>query len=144
IALNLALFAWLWWEDRADPERRFGKGHCGPITFIASPGELSVRTDNQKLAQALRELNPDLLADPSPSFSPPPTSGKPVIHQLVGEICLVCRKRIDCVTEGRLCSECGCAVHHQCFQPCPASASGPGCSWCGGDPTTRLPPDYLG
>jgi hypothetical protein len=69
---------------------------------------------------------------------------KPVIHQLVGEVCLVCRRRIGTMAEAKLCPECGCAVHHSCFRPGAPTTDTALCAGCGGDPTTRSAPSYRG
>ena len=65
-AAGLGIFAvvaalWVFRHAYMHPETRFGPGHGGPIRLAASPGSLEVATGNDKLAQALRELNADLL-----------------------------------------------------------------------------------
>jgi hypothetical protein len=63
--------------------------------------------------------------------------------QLVGQMCALCRKRIDSVAEGEFCTACGSPVHHGCV----GAGTNQGeqtCSRCGGDPSLKLPADYHG
>src|SRR5262249_37438565 len=64
-------------------------------------------------------------------------------RQLVGERCILCRKRIDSLADGAFCPTCGNAVHHACVQAQETCAKGR-CQWCGGDTSVKLPPDYHG
>lgn len=63
---------------------------------------------------------------------------RPIIEQLVGETCLVCSKRVSSVIDGRICSECGCAVHSPCMLP--GTMDDDHCSTCGGVPRQRVAP----
>jgi hypothetical protein len=76
-----------------------------------------------------------------PGVAPPKpaSSGR----QLVGEMCIVCRKRIGSIAEGGFCPVCGGAVHHGCIQA-RASDGESRCPVCGGDPSLKLRPDYHG
>jgi hypothetical protein len=64
-------------------------------------------------------------------------------RQLVGEMCIICRKRVASLVEGTFCQACGGAVHHACVRAEVSPVEGR-CSRCGGDPSLKLPPDYHG
>ncbi|HQR06337.1 MAG TPA: hypothetical protein PLN21_05920 [Gemmatales bacterium] len=87
--------------------------------------------------QVSREQRPETLA-----ASPFPVNDsryvRPTIYQLIGEMCLVCQKRIASTIEGRFCDICGCGVHNKCVKPQPPEIAGTNCSGCGGDPRTRI------
>jgi hypothetical protein len=54
------------------------------------------------------------------------------MEQLVGCTCVVCGQRISSILEGRFCSACGNALHHDCGKPVDAPADPGRCPDCGG------------
>ena len=73
-----------------------------------------------------------------------PTYQPPHIEQLIGECCLRCQKRISMAIGASLCTGCGCGVHDKCAQPPAPGSDATHCPICGGNPSTRIAPDYAG
>jgi hypothetical protein len=64
--------------------------------------------------------------------------------QLVGQMCVKCRRRIGSELDGRFCLHCGPAVHMlQCTGVSPAPPD-TNCPACGADTSLRLAPDFSG
>ncbi len=110
---------------------------------LAIPGEELAKFQGgespEKVDEAItiRGEGPTSHQETFPNAPPKPRRpvSKPANGQLVGQSCVVCRKRVESVLEGRFCSGCGYAVHSKCIKLQPAPAGGSGCSLCGGDAT---------
>jgi hypothetical protein len=64
-----------------------------------------------------------------PKVTVPTIAMEECMRQLVGLPCVLCQKKIDSITEGGFCPECGSPVHCQCLKP--DSTSSACCPACG-------------
>ena len=53
------------------------------------------------------------------------------MRQLVGQLCVICGKKIGSIVDGRFCSECGCPIHGKCAQPGATADETVRCPVCG-------------
>ncbi|MFT3878650.1 MAG: hypothetical protein QM703_03205 [Gemmatales bacterium] len=113
------------------------------IRMLVWKDQLQTKEEAGVSADPARDLRPETL-----TASPFPVNDsryvKPTIYQLIGEMCLVCQKRIASTLEGRFCEICGCGVHNKCARPQSSEVTGNNCSGCGGDPRTRILREHVG